>query len=207
MQVRYWVRGIVISLVSLSVGHPALAVRVKRSAETPIVRAGGYVPPTSACYIERPNQLPQNLDEICQMGKPKAKPGIDMRTDRDKDGIPDELATEFRKLDAAMMSGTGNPAAAAGYQRRLAQALREMNERMPYAETSKAAMREMTQMIESDNFMGGGRSHPQVRKQAEAQFRRMEELNQVMRQDPMFNQIQQYSNRFNQLKYEKSRLR
>jgi hypothetical protein len=168
------------------------AIASPSQATPPILRPSGQ-PQRPSCFIEMPNQAMQNLDGLCVMGKPKPKAGIDMVTDRDKDGIPDELAAEFRKMDA-IFDKTPPPGQEAAAMRQMLQTLREMNERLPYSEASKAAMREMTQILERNGMNSFNRSDD----------KRMDQLNQQMQKDPMFNKIQELNNRYQALKYERN---
>jgi hypothetical protein len=168
------------------------AIASPSQASPPIVRPSGQ-PQRPSCFIEMPNQAMQNLDGLCVMGKPKPKASIDMVTDQDKDGIPDELAVAFRKLDA-IFEQTPPQGQEAAAMRQMAQVLRELNERLPYAETTKAAMREMTQMMERGTLGGPNPADSQ----------RFTALDRQMRQDPVFNQIQELNSRYQQLKYERN---
>jgi hypothetical protein len=172
-----------------------VAIASPSHATPPIVRPSGQ-PQLPSCFIEMPNQAMQDLNGLCAMGKPQPKAGIDMVTDRDKDGIPDELAAEFRKMDA-IFEKTPPPGQEAAAMRRMGQTLREMNERMPYSEASKAAMREMSQMLEQ-----GSMNSPNATDR-----NRMDQLNQQMQKDPMFQKIQELNNRYQQLKYERNQPR
>jgi hypothetical protein len=192
--------------VAIAVGFvgptgPALAAGLPLA---PIVRpTSNHVPQLPVCYGSMPNQAIQNMDALCSMGKPKPQPGIDMVTDRDQDGVPDALAAEFRKMDAAMraIDGMGrreSPAAQLSAHQ-MATALREMNERMPYSAASKATMREMTQLMEQHANPYGDVPAPVEQ--------RLVELNKQMEQDPMVQQIRNYYDRFEENKSEKSRSR
>jgi hypothetical protein len=185
-----------VSLVVPGGPNPALAMRMSRM-ETPIVRAGN-APQLSTCYIERPNQLRQNLDALCQMGKPKPKRLIDMTIDRNNDGVPDELAAAFEQIDRVNQTTSKTPAEEMAKQRRTIQTMREINERMPYGDAAKAALREMSQYWEQSITNKAG-------VMSEASRQRGEALDRQMNQDPIFKQVQEYSSRFQQLKYEQRR--
>jgi hypothetical protein len=195
--------GAIVAMVIVPISPAMAGLRVTHS---PIVRPSGNVPQMPVCYGSMPNQGERNLDAICLMGQPKVKPGIDMLTDQDQDGVPDALAAEFRKLMAAMNPGNGIGSNIGEYQRRVGQALRDMNERMPYSEATKASMREMAKLLGNDlgGPVRGGANSGGNRMNA---LERMEQLNKQMRQDPMFNKVQEYSDRYNQQEYEKSRPR
>ncbi len=199
-QYRLW-RGFVAIAVGFVV--PTGSALAAGFSPAPIVRpTSNSVPQLSVCYGSMPNQAIQNLDALCAIGKPKPKLAIDMVTDRDQDGVPDELAAEFRKMDQAMrqIAGMGrreSPEAAQLYARQMANVLREMNERMPYSEATKAVMREIAQITEQK---------PIGEMPARAE-QRLEELGKQMERDPMMKQIQNYYNRFEENKYEKSRSR
>ncbi len=190
--------GAIVAIVIVPI-HPAIAGL--RVTAAPIVRPGRNVPQMPVCYGSMPNEAERNLDRLCAMGQPKVKPGIDMVTDQDQDGIPDALAAEFRKLKTAMNSRDIRNDNGL-YARRVGQALRDLNERMPYSEATKAAMREMSQML--DKQLGPVQGRAKGANQTN-EIDRMVELNKQMRQDPMFNKIQEYSDRYDQREYEKLR--
>jgi hypothetical protein len=182
--------------VGIAIGAGILGRATSVDATLPVIRVTGAVPQTPSCFVEMPNQTLQNLDGLCQVGKPKAKRMMDLTTDLDRDGIPDELMVEFRKLDAIMQSPPGSsPAAGVVQMRQMMQAILALNERLPYAEATKEAMREMTKMMEAD-FQGS----PQASGD-KARWQRMDTLQNQMNQDPMFKKFEEYSSRFHEKKW------
>jgi hypothetical protein len=196
---KFLIAGMAIGSSNLGHAVQAAMPSVVRSSP-PIIRTTGTVPQQPSCFIEMPNQAMQNLDGLCQIGKPKTKTRklLDITTDLNKDGIPDELAAEFRKMDALIENPASSPAESIAQQRQMWRNMMDMNERMPYAESTKAAMREMGQLAEANfqanNSQGAG---------SEAQWQRMSELGRRMDQDPVFRQVQEYSNRFQTQKWER----
>jgi hypothetical protein len=160
----------------------------------PVLRAKPNTQQVPGCYIEMPNALPRDLSELCMVGKILGQRSIDMVTDANNDGVPDELALEFDKFDRAQKSmysaGTSSPEQIKAGSEKLFQALRDMNERMPYGASTKAAMRETTQLLTQ---MGSGIF-------SEAQSKRMTELGALMHNDPMYARIEEYHSKYSQVK-------
>jgi hypothetical protein len=167
-----------------------LCATLGHAATPPIVRPTG-APQRPICFVEMPNQAMQDLDGLCGMGKPKPQAGIDMVTDRDKDGIPDELAGEFRKVDAIMNRRTNSPAERLAQMRQAMQAMQAMSERLPYAPATKAAMREGVKL-----FVEGLTADNPRSRSNQATYERLDQLTRQMEQDPAYKQVEQYRNQF-----------
>jgi hypothetical protein len=160
----------------------------------PVLRAKPNTEQVPGCYIEMPNALPRDLNELCMVGKVLGPRPIDILTDANNDGVPDELALEFDKIDRIQknMYGQGKTSPEqqkAGFQQ-MVEVMRDMNERMPYGESTKTAMRETTQLLSK---MGSGKS-------GAAEFERMAELQKLMRADPTYGKIDEYYRQYNQVK-------
>jgi hypothetical protein len=160
----------------------------------PILRAKPNTQQVPGCYIEMPNALPRDLNELCMVGKVLGPRPIDMVTDANKDGVPDELALEFDKIERIQTNmygpGKASPEQIKTGSQQMLEAIRSMNERMPYGESTKSAMRETTQLLSQ---MASGAFNP-------VQSRRMGELGVLMRSDPMYGKIEGYYREYNQVK-------
>jgi hypothetical protein len=173
-----------------------LCATLSHAATPPIVRPTGS-PQRPLCFVEMPNQAMQDLDSLCGMGKPKPLAGIDLVTDRDKDGVPDELAAEFRKMDDLMDRRANSPAERMAMMRQAMQAMQAMSERLPYAPATQSAIREGVKLFLDEGF---GTAPPRSRSNP-GNYERFDQLNRQMQQDPVYQQVEQYRNRFMELKF------
>jgi hypothetical protein len=147
----------------------------------PILRAKPNTAQVPGCYIEMPNALPRDLSELCMVGKVLGPRTVDMVTDNDGDGIPDELALELQKFERVSRAAYQGGGPEGAQMQRVSQALLDMNERMPYGDATKAVIRELAALT----------SVP--RSQAsEPSIRRFDQLVNQMQQDPIYRQVDEY---------------
>jgi hypothetical protein len=120
-----------LAIVGLAVG-PAIA------ATPPVVRAKSGMSQEPLCYIDRLDAGRQNLDATCLMGKPKGPKPFDMTTDRNGDGVPDDIDDFMTRMEA-LQGGTRDAAAAT----QMAQLFKELAERSPLSPDQKASLVEV----------------------------------------------------------------
>jgi hypothetical protein len=191
---------IFLGILFFGIGLAPIAAIAKPS--NPVIRAD----PSQAqnqvqqpdCYIKLSNQLVQDLSALCGKSAAPTNRMIDMNMDQNQDGMPDELMVEFQSLNTVLKVKPSQARNAqeelASYQRQVRQTIAKANERLPYANSTKAAMQEMNQILEQ---MDGLRSRPSPDR-AEAMFKRMATLHEQVQQDPMYQKVQGYYTRFNQ---------
>jgi hypothetical protein len=162
-----------ISLITIGSLAPAQA--------NPILRAKPNTEQVPGCYIEMPNALPRDLSQLCMVGKVLGPRTVDMVTDNDGDGIPDELAMELRQFErvSGAPSQDGEPASA--QRQRVSQALLNLNARMPYSEATKTIIRELAVLTNT----------PQLQA-SEPSLRRFDQLVNQMQQDPIYRKVIEY---------------
>ncbi len=166
----------------------------------PIVRANGLTKQIPLCYIETTNSGRQNLDAACLMGKVPDTGTIDMVTDRDKDGVPDELAAFFKQLDG-FGKLSDKPDVRAAEVAQAHKVMKAFARRTPLAPNLKANFNEIV-----DTMFELAKVPPRSTTLSPQLTQRMERMNQVMKklnQDPFMQKMSAYSSRYYQNKYNK----
>ncbi|MFM2430049.1 MAG: hypothetical protein RLZZ511_1262 [Cyanobacteriota bacterium] len=165
------------------------------AAAPPVVRAKGYAPQESICYMDSLGGGRQNLDATCLIGKPKTKAvrPFDMTTDRDKDGVPDDVDDFFARMEAA---GQGGPNPAKIEQ--MAQLFKELADRSPLNADQKAALTDMGQVFRDLARSSTPNASPeQMIAQSTKTFERIGNLMRQVEKTPFMQQMNTYSNRRN----------
>jgi hypothetical protein len=147
----------------------------------PILRAKPNTEQVPGCYIEMPNALPRDLSQLCMVGKVLGPRTVDMVTDNDGDGIPDELAMELRQFERVSRAAYQDGTPASAQRQRVAQALLNLNARMPYGEATKSVIRELAALTSTPRSQA-----------SEPSIRRFDQLVNQMQQDPIYRQVDEY---------------
>jgi hypothetical protein len=200
-----------IGVVALMLGNmPAIAVSPYRrtTALPPVVRANPNAVQSPICFANLPANLAnggwQDLGYACAMGQEASatktrKKMFDLTTDRDNDGVPDDIAAWLGKVDiAGRMSLNATP------EQRLAQAaqqrdlFKELADRMPFNDQLRSGVRELGDlMYEGARLtMNGGPTDPVL----EAKMARVFTLVEQIRKDPVGKKFDTYSTRYYQNK-------
>ncbi|MBE9029904.1 hypothetical protein IQ266_09210 [filamentous cyanobacterium LEGE 11480] len=159
----------------------------------PVVRAPANVPQLPLCYIEMPNQQRLSLNDACFMGKQMARSRLfDLVTDLDKDGVPDELAGFFERMDRAMnMSLNATPEARLAQAAQQREIFKEFARRAPVAADIKAALNQMAEMMYQSAKL--------TREPSAAQRQEFAQMDQVMKKvqnDPFMKTVDAYSDKY-----------
>ncbi len=177
-----------------------LASPVLAQIAPPVVRANGSTKQIPLCYIETTNSGRQNLDAACLMGKVPDAGTIDMVTDRDKDGVPDELTAFFKQLDG-FGKLSDKPDVRAAEVAQAHKVMKAFAQRTPLAPNLKANFNEMV-----DTMYELAKVPPRSTTISPALTQRMQRMEQVMKklnQDPFMQKMSEYSSRYYQNKYKK----
>ncbi len=169
----------------------------------PVVRANAAVKQISLCYIEMPGIGWQNLDNLCFTGKDmsRSRP-IDMVTDRDGDGIPDDLTTFFQRMDEGMNLPTdASPATQQAEAEKLRQVLKEFAERAPIDTNVKAAFKKMADIMYTVAESAAKEPSKAQLQQWESQSKSMDQITEILDRDPFMQGMQKYWNKYEELKY------
>lgn len=180
---------------TIGLANPVLA-----KTAPPVVRASGFTKQIPLCYIETTNSGLQNLDAACLMGKLPESSTIDMVTDRDKDGVPDELTAFFKQMDG-LSSLSDKPEVRATQAAQAYKVMQAFAQRTPLAPDLKANFNEMVNTMYAIAKVPPGSTTiaPQLSKQME----RMEQVMKKLNQDPFMQKLTEYSSRYYQNKYSK----
>jgi hypothetical protein len=172
----------------------------------PVIRANGFTKQVPSCYIETTSSGFQNLDAACLMGKVPDSGTIDMVTDRDKDGVPDELQLYFKEMDAmGSVSADKNPAAQLAKAERAAKMLQRFAQRAPVAPNLKAGLNEaaglFSEMARISVPMRGNAPSPDTLQKMQQLSARMDRMNKTMsdlNKDPFMQKVTEYANIYGQ---------
>ncbi len=189
--------GGLISSGSIALANPAIA-----QPPVPVVRANGFTKQVPSCYIETTNSGFQNLDAACLMGKVPDSGTIDMVTDRDKDGIPDELQTYFKTLDGmSSISSERDPAVQRAKSEQAVKMLQRFAQRAPVAPQMRAGLNEAAnifgEMARIGSFGGGKEPSPAAMQKMQQLSARMNRMNKTMSdlsRDPFMQKVAEYAN-------------
>jgi hypothetical protein len=157
----------------------------------PVVRANGLTKQVPACYIETTNSGFQNLDANCLMGKTPDPQMFDMVTDRDGDGVPDDVVPLLKQMNAAIRVPSNTPEGLALQGKQLQRSFQMMAKRAPVTAATRQNLRELSTVLGSM-----GRITPDS-PQFSQQYERLMELSKQLNQDPVVRQFETYSNRYN----------
>jgi hypothetical protein len=167
--------------LSIVVALTTILGAIATAQANPIIRAKPNTEQVPGCYIEMPNALPRDLNELCMVGKVLGPRIVDMVTDNDGDGVPDELALELQKFERASRAAYQNGSPEGAQMQRVSQALLDMNERMPYSDATKTVIRELAALTSVPRSTA-----------SEPTIRRVDQLVNQMRQDPIFQKVDEY---------------
>jgi hypothetical protein len=178
---------------TIGLANPVLA-----KTAPPVVRASGLTKQIPLCYIETTNSGLQNLDAACLMGKLPESSTIDMVTDRDKDGVPDELTAFFKQMDG-FNNLSGDPKTRAAQAAQAHKVMQAFAQRTPLAPNLKANFNEMVDTMYAVAKVPPGSTtiSPQLTKQMD----RMDQVMKKLNQDPFMQKVSEYSSRYYQNKY------
>jgi hypothetical protein len=179
-------------------GLIGLASPVLAKSAPPVIRVTGFTPQVPLCYIEMTNSGRQNLDAACLMGKVPDAGTIDMVTDRDKDGVPDELTAFFKQMDG-FSNLSDKPEVREAQAAQAYKVMKAFAQRTPLAPVLKANFNEMVDTMYAIAKVppGSTPSSPQLTQRMQRMDQAMEKLNQ----DPFMQKVREYSNRYDQNKY------
>ncbi len=178
-------RSIVLFGCLVSSGTIALASPAIAQPPTPVVRANGFTKQVPSCYIETTGGGFQNLDANCLMGKVPDPEMFDMVTDRDGDGVPDDLVPLFKQMNVAMRDPSGTVQG-----KGLQQSFQTIANRAPVTATTRQNLRELANILGSMSRITP--DNPPVGQQYQRLMRVSEQLNQ----DPIMRQITEYNQRY-----------
>jgi hypothetical protein len=178
-----------------------LARPVLAKSAPPVVRASGFTKQIPSCYIETTSSGFQNLDAACLMGKVPDSGTIDMVTDRDKDGVPDELAAFFKQMDGVEHNLSDKPEARAAQAAQALKVMKAFARRAPLAPELKANFNEMVDIMYAAAKVppGSMAMSPQLSQRME----RMDQVMQKLNKDPFMQKVNEYSSLYNRNKYSK----
>ncbi len=159
----------------------------------PVVRASGFSPQVPACYIETTNSGFQNLDAACLMGKVPDPQMFDMVTDRDQDGVPDDLVPLFKQMDAMNRISSSTPEGRELQVKQMQQVFQTMGQRTPIAAATRRNLNELGEtMAAFSKMQPGAAPDEKLMKQLE----RMGQLSQQLDKDPVMSKLNAYSRRY-----------
>jgi hypothetical protein len=170
---------------TIAFANPAMA-----RLPAPVIRASGFSPQVPACYIETTNSGFQNLDAACLMGKVPDAQMFDMVTDRDGDGVPDDLVPLLKQMNAAIRGPSDTPEGLALQGKQLQQSFQMMAKRAPVTAATRQNLRDLSTVLGAM-----GRIAPD-NPQFGQQYQRLMELSKQLNQDPVVRQFETYSNRY-----------
>jgi hypothetical protein len=190
----------------ISSGTIALASPAIAQPPVPVVRANGVTQQVPSCYIETTNSGFQNLDAACLMGKVADSGTIDMVTDRDKDGIPDELQVYFKQMDAmSNISSEQDPAVQRAKAEQSAKLFQRFAQRAPVAPAMKAGLKEVASIFGEMSRISpsgpGQASSPEAMQKIQQLSTRMQRMDKTMSalgRDPFMQKMAEYASVYSQ---------
>jgi hypothetical protein len=182
--------GCLISSCTIAFASPAIA-----QSSAPVIRANGFTKQVPSCYIETTNSGIQNLDATCLMGKAPDPKLLDMVTDRDKDGVPDDLAVFFDRMSAINRVSSRGPEGAELQAAQIKKMFQELGQRAPVSPETRRNLNELADASSVLGKMGGfgSRNSPAQQKQLMQQFERFSQLSQQLEKDPFMKKMNEYS--------------
>jgi hypothetical protein len=182
----------------------------------PVIRPSATTKQMPVCYIESTQSGFRNLDAACLMGKGPELAALDMVTDRDQDGVPDDLVPFFRQMDRLSLIGSSrsSPQAEQAMVEQFQKNMNNFAQRAPLSPATKADIQEFGKMMGgfaqmTSRYSPNNRSSqsPQADAQFQAQFQaqslKMGQIMQRLSKDPVMQQVNAYASRYQQNKYEK----
>jgi hypothetical protein len=202
-------RSIVLFGCLISSGTIALASPAIAQPPVPVVRANGFTKQVPSCYIETTGGGFQNLDANCLMGKVPDSGTVDMVTDRDKDGIPDELQVYFKQLEAmGTISSEKNPTVQRAKAEQAVKLLQRFAQRAPVAPQMRAGLNEAAnvfgEMARIGSFEPGKTPSPAAMQKMQQLSARMDRMNKTMSdlsRDPFMQKVAEYANVYAQSRF------
>jgi hypothetical protein len=180
--------------VGLMVGGPiGLANAAIAQPPAPVIRASGFSQQVPACYIETTNSGFQNLDAACLMGKVPDAQMFDMVTDRDNDGVPDDLVPLFKQMEAMNRISSSTPEGREFQVMQMQKVFQTMAQRTPIAAASR---RNLNEMGETMAALGRIKPGTEPDKKFMKRMERMGQLSQQLDKDPVLNKLNAYSRRY-----------
>jgi hypothetical protein len=162
---------------------------------TPVVRANGFTKQVPSCYIETTNGGFQNLDANCLMGKVPDPEMFDMVTDRDGDGVPDDLVPLFKQMEAMNKVSGSTPEGRNFQMAQMQKVFQTMGQRAPIAAATRRNLNEMGELMVAMGKVPPGKA-PDAKL-----MKRVDRLGTLWKQldkDPVLTKIQAYSRRYNE---------
>jgi hypothetical protein len=190
----------------VSAGLMGFASGAIAQPSAPVVRANGFTKQVPSCYIETTGNGFQNLDAACLMGKVPDSGTVDMVTDRDKDGIPDELQVYFKQMDAmGSISSEQDPAVQRAKAEQSAKLFQQFAQRAPVAPQMKAGLKEVASIFGEMSRIspsGPGKDlSPEAMQrvqQLSTRMQRMEKTMSNLSRDPFMQKVAEYANVYGQ---------
>jgi hypothetical protein len=181
--------GCLISSCTIAFASPAIA-----QSSAPVIRANGFTKQVPSCYIETTNSGLQNLDAACLMGKAPDPKLLDMVTDRDNDGVPDDLAVFFDRMHAINRVSSSGPDRQEFQAAQIKKMFQELGQRAPVSPETRRNLNELADASSVFGKMGlGNRNSPAQQKQLMQQFERFSQLSMQLEKDPFMKKMNEYS--------------
>jgi hypothetical protein len=174
-------------------GTIGLASSAIAQPPAPVIRASGFSPQVPACYIETTSSGFQNLDAACLMGKVPEAQMFDMVTDRDNDGVPDDLVPLFKQMAAMNKISSSTPEGRAFQVTQMKQVFQTMAQRTPIAAATRRNLNEMGETMAALSTIKPG---VETDKKLMQQYERLGQLSQQLDKDPVLNKLNAYSRRY-----------
>jgi hypothetical protein len=193
-------RSIVLFGCLVSSGTIAFASSAIAQPPVPVVRANGFTKQVPSCYIETTNGGFQNLDANCLMGKVPDPEMFDMVTDRDGDGIPDDLMPLFKQMEAMNKVSSSTPEGRDRAAAQMQKVFQTMAQRTPVTAATRRNLNEIGELMTAFSKVkpfkpGTAPDAPDAKLMK--QYERLFELSKQLDKDPIMNKINAYSQRYN----------
>jgi hypothetical protein len=174
----------------------------------PVIRPSATTKQMPVCYLESTQSGFRNLDAACLMGKVPELAALDMVTDRDKDGVPDDLVPYFRQMDRLSQGDGKSPQAQQAMLGQFQKSMDNFAQRAPLTPASKADVQAMSQILSGITQMMARNPKANAEQQFNtpqmaAQGMKMNQIMQRLSKDPFMQKVSGYASRYQQNKYEK----
>jgi hypothetical protein len=181
--------GCLVSSWTIALASPAIA-----QSAPPVIRANGFTQQVPSCYIETTNSGFQNLDAACLMGKTPDPQQFDMVTDRDNDGVPDDLVVFFKRMNDITKVAGGGPERREFQGNQMKAILQELGQRAPVSPETRKNLNELANAASVFSKIGSGnRPAPAQEQQLVKQLERFSQLSQQLAKDPFIKRMNEYS--------------
>jgi hypothetical protein len=117
---------------------------------------------------------------------------FDMVTDRDQDGVPDDLVPLFKQMDAMNRISSSTPEGRELQVKQMQQVFQTMGQRTPVSAATRRNLNELGKTMAALNQLNTGAPDEQLMKQ----FERMGQLSQQLDKDPVMSKLNAYSRRY-----------